>query len=635
MLKCSLSSKKSKWPILEKLVELGSLSYIDFALTERLLRDFPQVSESSAAFICFLSLTSRNGHLSIKVDKDGICPEIKNLLKTDLEHVLKCSEHEDEQLEAFANLVKEGSSQIPPSLLELIKENQNPLCPLKPICQLGTGFYLQRHWYYETLFLIHVERILNSIPAIPIDLDIATKCAQSLLENGKLLQEQTNAILNACSNCLSIICGGPGTGKTYTAGQLIRIYWETMDPTYRSHCEIALAAPTGKAASNLQKSLRKGIGNVPGFPEVSAKTLHALLGIKESGERRKGFDKKLSADFILVDESSMIDAKLMGLLFESIKEGARIILLGDKYQLPPVGAGSLFSDLVAAREINGKSNDLAIELKTCMRTDLKGIIDLAKATNEGNVPLMLSLLKHSQTAGISSASFDEDKTIDELQQSIVGQVKSHFSYHLKPEEDFGQLFEIFNKFRILTPLRKGPFGYEQLNELCYRALIKNVPRNVWFASPIMIVNTDYRLGLFNGEMGILIRKNNGDTGRNGFLEEDYALFPNLSEENGNALMKKMPALVLPKFEYAYCLSVHKSQGSEFEHVLLLMPEGVEVFGREVLYTGVTRAKKRLELWGSESVIEKTLKQPSLRHSGVQARLKIMMNNYCKNPIGSQ
>src|SRR5262249_11532711 len=152
-----------------------------------------------------------------------------------------------------------------------------------------------------------------------------------------------------------------------------------------------------------------------------------------------------------------------------------------------------------------------------------------------------------------------------------------------------ELFAKFNQFRILTPFRKGPFGYEALNALCHKNLAKTLRLGERSVIPIIVVATDYGLELFNGEVGILVCHHKVNE-FSAFQKGDYALFPGNSLEKAGQSMRQIPAILLPKFEYAYCLSVHKSQGSEFERVLLLLPEGSEIFGREVLYTGVTRAR---------------------------------------------
>lgn len=169
-----------------------------------------------------------------------------------------------------------------------------------------------------------------------------------------------------------------------------------------------------------------------------------------------------------------------------------------------------------------------------------------------------------------------------------------------------ELLKQFSHFRILTPFRKGLLGVESLNQIFLQQILLREKRSESIVLPIMIVQNDQRLGLFNGEIGLLIKHQNKP-------DADFAIFA--SKESLDDV-RKIPFLLLPKFEYAYCLSIHKSQGSEFNHVLIVLPEGSEYFGRETLYTGTTRAKQSLELWGEENIIRKMIKKVSYRNSGV-------------------
>jgi exodeoxyribonuclease V alpha subunit len=254
--------------------------------------------------------------------------------------------------------------------------------------------------------------------------------------------------------------------------------------------------------------------------------------------------------------------------------------------------------------------------------ELKAIIDFAATINRGDSDSVIETLTGSNSnSGISRLSLKGEHSHPKAaQQDLIAHISPHFHKPLLNKENHRQLLEAFQHFRLLSPLRKGPFGIDELNRLIYAHFIKKMRHQPWFCAPIMLTSNDHRLELFNGEVGVLVRHGDGnDSGSQHLKEEDFALFLDSSGEQGNAI-RKLPALILPKYEYAYCLSVHKSQGSEFDHVLLMLPEGAERFGREVLYTAATRARKRLEVWGSDHVLrEATLRQAS-RLSGVVSRL---------------
>ena len=401
----------------------------------------------------------------------------------------------------------EGASLLPTSLfVDYLSREKNRI-------------YLRRNWECEYRFLTHMKRFKSQLPSYTLPLT----WLEAELDKEQLNFEQKRAILKAAKGSLTLITGGPGTGKTYTAATLIRLFSEG------GLKEIAVAAPTGKATANLRASL----GLIA--EKCTIKTLHSLLK-----------SEWLYADLILVDESSMIDAELMAKLFSAVKPGARLVLLGDKDQLPPIESGNFFADLA-------QDQHLVSELKTCLRIELQEIIDLASQVKNG-IPITAHPLPNLK--------------------ELVGQI-------------------VHERIDVLTPLRKGPYGVDHLNKLLYVEHQKRGAKEI----PIIITVNDAYLELFNGDTGLLNQ------------EERIAYF-----SDGRQFAEHL----LPHYEYAYVLSVHKSQGSEYEKVLILLPEGSEVFGREMLYTAITRAKKQMTLLAHEGVVEKVVKGHYTRFSGVVA-----------------
>lgn len=568
------------WPFLQKLLSQGFLHYIDYAIASKLLEDNPD-AEAAAACICHLSIATRNGHLCIGI-KDAVQPAPETCwISGDEKKSL--SEEDLNQLNA---LIMKGSQQLSHAILADVSQGN----PMKPLCMKGDFFYFQRYWLSEVEMLKHLQRIEESPPSLILDLSLVQKKLATL----PLLPEQVDAILTACQSSITLLCGGPGTGKTYTAGQLVKVFWEGLTPEKRKECKIALAAPTGKAAINLQKSLEKAIGQQNDFPKIKAMTIHALLGVKGKGTQNVE-EGSLAADLVLVDESSMVDIQLMASLLASVKPGARVILLGDKYQLPPVGVGAPFSDLL--RYFQNKGSHQAIELKKCLRAELTTIVDFATAINRGDAKTVFQIMKND-SSGISLKQCQGNRM---FQQQLLDYVFPFFSSvnHDAPSEFLAS----YSRFRILSPLRQGHFGVDVLNFQLLQKMVK-MTRGEQMISPIMIVANDYKMELFNGDVGVLVQRRQSHDGDLSIGVGDYALFPG----GESAGIRRFPALLLPKYEYSYCMSVHKSQGSEFDHVVLLLPEGSEVFGREVLYTAVTRARKKLEIWGTEAVMCKTMER---------------------------
>jgi exodeoxyribonuclease V alpha subunit len=578
-------NKSDNWPLLQSLLNEGFLSYIDLAVAENLLEPFESGSETAAALLCHLSLATRNGNLCIEISNE-INPSISDTWTNINEGSLLL----EETAIKLQNLILLGANDLPKELLGAPTETT------KKIIKNNSSYYFQKYWSYKTLFAKHLQKIQSSTPKITPDSTSIENNLQQLEKEGKLLPEQAQAIRSAIKNTFSIISGGPGTGKTYTAGLLIKLFWNSLSEEQKQNTHIALAAPTGKAAANLQKSLSKCIQDCEGLDNLKVKTLHSLLNIGGRSSTNNS-STPLLADVILIDESSMIDIKILTKLLESIKPGARLILLGDAHQLPPVEVGSLFPSLVA-------SGNGVTELKTCVRAELKEIITFAHHINTGNTKAVLELLGNEP---IKRISFDNEHVPYECQKSLVSWVIDRFPQNISPRTTNEELLNLYSTFRILCPLRKGPLGVDTLNFLIFEALRKKATDSSLFTIPIMITSNNYRQELFNGETGVLIKK---DPKSSGLDRGDYALFP---EKDGSTI-RTIPALLLPSFEQAYCMSVHKSQGSEFDKVFLLLPEGSETFGRELFYTGVTRAKKGLEILGSDATIEKTLLKQNIHLS---------------------
>lgn len=495
----------------------------------------------------YLSAAARAGHLCVKTRG--------NILNPSLEELSEGGVDEKEILRGLGDL--QGA---------LVEEEGDAEIPQAPVIRREHCVYFQKYWVHEAKIRRELKRLQKEKP----EYDIAYSPLDGLLP-------QQNQAVNLCSErCLTLIAGGPGTGKTHTAGEFLAMLLEEYP-----NVEVALAAPTGKAVSNLQGSLLRALERRGVSKEIQAKTLHSLLAVGGGRHRQwTPHPAPLAADVILVDESSMIDVQLMARLLASVKPGARLILLGDPHQLPPVEAGGIFADLMTIC-------DGAVSLKTCLRAELQELVQFATAVNEGREKEVLEGLHRGTAVGVLG---ERDPWIWMAEQFSQEQERS-------PEE----LFAFFQEFRVLSPLRKGPWGVETVNRRLFELCRYRNQRN-FQPIPIMITRNHPRLDLYNGDVGIWLRHSDSS--------KDSAWF------GGGEGLRTFPMALLPPYEMAYCLSVHKSQGSEFGRVALLLPEGAEVFGRQVLYTAVTRAKRELRILGEESVLLKTLKGVQRRVSGM-------------------
>lgn len=572
------------WPLLEQMLEAECLGYIDYALAENMLRKQDATKESLAALICHLSLASRQGHLCIAIRETSIMPSVRDLWISAEGSSFEMSDDVEIKLN---ELIREGARF---GHLQLISSD----CPTAPIYKNGNHYYLQRYWILESAVVSQLGSLsLRSISHFSLESKQVDSIITPLLSEKKLLPEQARAVQHACLFPFTIVTGGPGTGKTHTAGVLLKTIWEGISIEERSSCRFILAAPTGKAAANLEMSIQKAMQDIEGFPPIKGQTLHSLFYHKET---------VLNADVVLVDESSMIDAKLMSRLFASIKPGSRLIMLGDRHQLPPVETGSLFTDLIDYFQDSESCTSCVVELKTCLRTETRSIIDFAAAINQGDYSSIFQSLASREIENASRSfnfvGLNDFITTKDVQAQLIAHARNYFPYFEGDIENPLAVLHAFNHFRILTPLRNGPLGSEQLNQLFFNVFASRANFANSYVVPIMIARNHHQLGLFNGEMGLLVKYKESS--------RDYALFG----------AKKISALLLPSYEYAYCISVHKSQGSEFNHVLMLIPEGSEIFGREALYTGVTRARHTLEVWSTKEILKTMIARTSRRYSGV-------------------
>jgi exodeoxyribonuclease V alpha subunit len=600
-------SNPSTCLMLDLLFQRKQCTYLDYVLTLRLLRPYGTVSPDVAIFICHLIMAAREGHLCVRVEPSGSIPGVPQIWGRDGKLALSF-----EETQGLSDAIIQGARNVPAGLMTELGVDSLDVRFHTPLCQMQNTFYLQRHWMHETIFLRNFIQHLKTSPVIAFDEKCILESIERLHRQGLILPEQGQAIEKACLNPLSIVTGGPGTGKTYTAAQVIRIFWENLSVDAREDFEIAIAAPTGKAVANLQKNLGQIIRELPGNPKLTARTLHALLGIK--GNRSGSIEDyvRLTADLIIVDESSMIDIHLMSRLFEALKAGSRIILLGDRHQLPSVEAGSVFADLIHL-SLDGLGSGIPFtELKVCLRAELKSIVEFAALVNEGRAERALEVLRDESCRGINHIPLNLDKknALDEF----IKEVSKDFVSWVKDGEDSKDIINLFQSVRILSPMRKGIFGVDELNKSIRNHFASMNGREGWLPVPIMIVTNDYRKDLFNGETGVLMRR----LPLNNLHPEDYALF---ASRDGDLEPRRISAILLPKYEYAYCLSVHKSQGSEFDRIILTMPDGSEIFGREVFYTAITRARRQIDIYGSLDVIYRTLSQKGGRLSGIVERAR--------------
>ena len=551
------------------------IKHIDLKIAQMLLKGL-NVDEDVVAFIVKLSLCTRLGHVCLRLDGDHFIPKASYWIGDAPSAAL------------LDQMADRGYHKLPKDILS--KEDSSA-----PIVEENGCVYFQKSYFFERRFFSDLTRI-TSFPL----------CGDLLLQqiDTSLNDKQQQALKGVFQNNLSLITGGPGTGKTYTAAHIVRSFHKTFKEKKGIPPSIILAAPTGKAAAHLEKSVRR---HIPEDVDVRSGTLHLILSIK-SAEDMMEEPLPLFAELIIVDEASMIDTRLFSYLLRSIQQGTRVVLMGDKNQLPPVDSGSFFSDLI---DMSKSIQHLACtELIDCLRSDKKEILAFADAVNRSDKERALEMLSKPSSFLVRKKiiSKKSNSSLERLWQSFQHNFPSFDIDH----NDLDSLIGRFDGFRILSCLRKGPLGVDGINRYFFSKFFEQAKEDEWFISPIMITKNDYTQELFNGDTGVLIQQKKRNKSQ--LLLNDVALF---LDKKG--CICKIPALTLPSFEYAYALSVHKSQGSEYDHIFVLAQEGAEAFGKEVLYTAVTRARQSVSLDIDEGILEKILIRSSKKISGLSKR----------------
>ena len=463
--------------------------------------------------------------------------------------------------------------------------------------------YLHRCWRYEQQVAAGILSRSHLLTTNEARLDAALD--RYFPEQNGAVDLQRSAARMALTHRFSVISGGPGTGKTATVARILALL---LDVAGDGSPEIVLAAPTGKAAMRLHQSILQAAERLA-FPEeirnrlpTGVSTIHRLLGTQaRKGGFRHNRDNRLPCDILVIDEASMVDLQLMASLMVALRDDARVILLGDRNQLASVEAGAVLADICDSAE---PATVPVTQLVKSYRFGAdSGIAALSQLINSGDGAAAAELLKSGRHHDIIWRQLPGGS---EFSESFTAAVKSGYAGFAAATSPAEALMEL-GTFRVLSPLRSGPCGIENLNRLCLNALASEQKNDQHVCPlPVMVSGNNYELGLFNGDTGVVMK---GDG-------TPVAWF-----ENPEGGLRHLSTLRMPPGETAFALTVHKSQGSEFDRVLLILPEYLsDALSRELLYTAVTRARCSIEIWGTEEVFRQTVERHTLRNSGLKERL---------------
>jgi len=495
--------------------------------------------------------------------------------------------------------------------------------------------YLGKYWQYEQTVAEALRERLESVAALD-----AARLADGLRRLFRTAQDgetdwQKVAAVIAVSRRFAVISGGPGTGKTTTVVKVLALLLEQNPGLH-----IALAAPTGKAAARLTAAIRGGKCRVDAEPGVleripeEASTLHRLLGAGFGSGFRYNRDNPLVLDCLVVDEASMIDLPLMARLLEALPSRSRLILLGDRDQLASVEAGNVLGDITGHGQVLRYS-----------RSQLDFLESLGMAVDDGALPDAAPSPCIADAVGLLRVSyrFAGDSGIGELARRVnAGEGEAAFRLFgdgryrdiawldagensLNPDcldwaveryvrylqaDDVGEALRAFEQTRVLAALQGGPFGVGEINRRIAGRLqtLGLIPGGEeYHGKPVMVTANDYEVGLFNGDIGLLWRADDDSL---------RAWFAFTGDE-----LRSVSIRQLPEHSCAYALTVHKSQGSEFDEVLLVLPSSESpVLTRELVYTGITRARNRVTIQGERQTFMQGCQRRVQRASALAEKL---------------
>ncbi len=502
----------------------------------------------------------------------------------------------------------------------------------KPIILDNERLYLHRFFHNEKNIASWLLGMAQEVAAIS---GSEIKNINDQFKNSEGVDLQKLAAIISYRHRLSIITGGPGTGKTWVVAKILILLLQQ-----KNDLKIKLAAPTGKAAAHLSTSIQalnsqfKNDSGAANLIPDKVVTLHRLLGIHRFTHRpRYRSDSPLDCEVLVIDEASMIDQQMMAALCAALPTDCKLILLGDKDQLSSVEAGNVFADLcgdLRRCEFNAEQNSwlkkhwefelprhdsgyrlanhVVVLEKSHRFDDQSGIGLLAKYINRGDPKKCLQLL--TKTDGEASLIW-KNPASSEMKKNLQSHPES-ISYAMTQAESLQQAFSLFFRYQILAAVWDGPAGVDKINAVIEDSLKLQLGINpdtpLYAGKPLMMSANVTQYDIHNGDIGIV------------WPDEKEQL--KIYFELGGGEYRGLSLSQCPPHNTAYAMTVHKAQGSEFGHVVLVLPATkMTVCTRELFYTAVTRASSRVEIWAGEEVIDFTIQQKTRRASGLLAALK--------------
>jgi exodeoxyribonuclease V alpha subunit len=494
--------------------------------------------------------------------------------------------------------------------------------PLRPLVWDGRRVYLQRYWRYETAVAEDLTARAGATSGEPGDGRIEAVLDKLFGAPEVAPDLQRLAASRALSCGISIIAGGPGTGKTHTIARILAAAHLVRNPG-APPLRIALAAPTGKAAARMGEAVSREVAllrssGVVGddiaewLGDIEPMTVHRLLGRRDQTHFKHDRQDPLVHDLVVVDETSMVSLPLMARLLEAVRPDARLVLVGDPYQLASIEAGTVLGDLVgpARDRSDPQEGALAGRITVLQRMHRFGeesaIAAVAEAVRSGDADQTVDLLAGG--GGEARWLRPGDPGVEEVLEVLVSAGAELVGS--AQAGDGRRALEAASRIKVITATRHGPGGLYEWGESIEQGVFESVPglsraRRWYVGRPIIVTGNDLMNGVFNGDVGVVV-SHGGDA--------DVAL------SDGEGVRRMSPSR-LDAVETWWAMTIHKSQGSEFSHVVVSLPQAESpILTRELLYTAMTRAKDHLTVIGSEEAIRAAVSRPIARASGLRDRL---------------
>jgi len=616
--------------LLRELNNIGLLSAADVHVASRMAALVGEHREPVRLAIALAVRAPRLGHVFVDLDTIRLTASAEHEAPADLSTVI---------WPEVADWVHELTA------CDLVAVGDDDSRPGTPLRLLGSRLYLDRYWREERRIATDLQRLIDGDPP-QIRLDVLADGLARLFADDGGDARQSLAAAAGVLRRFAVVAGGPGTGKTTTVARIVALQAEQAAAGGSRPPLVALAAPTGKAAARLQEAVHEEARRLPVGDDIrdlllglAAVTLHRLLGRRPGSHSRFGHDRenRLAHDVVIVDETSMVSLSLMARLVEAIRPEARLILVGDPGQLASIEAGVVLSDIVGPAAER-------LRINPAVRSQLSAVTgcEVAAAAPPGDATvgdgiIVLSRV-HRYGGGIARLADairrgDPDRALEALGSApdeitwIALDVEAALAGELEPVRvpivrcgagvidaaragKAREALAALAQFRLLCAHRHGPDGVSSWTVRVQQWLAErfgdlDLEQRDYIGRPLLVTENDYELGLYNGDTGVIVSGCGGDS---------WAVF-----ERGGEVSRLLP-LRLGAVETVFAMTIHKSQGSQFETAAVLLPATSPILTRELLYTAVTRARRRLILVATEEAVRTAVGRPIARASGLRGRL---------------